>query len=75
LVLGLLVQFLKGIVYLQSFCVVLGGWVFIKSNVRRGAFFMFGVGGVLGQFYIGYGTLVKTLFSLEHRGLPIKKGN
>jgi hypothetical protein len=30
--------------------------------------FMFGVGGVLGKFYIGYETLVETLFSIRHMG-------
>jgi hypothetical protein len=42
---GCCVQFLKAIIYLQSFCVVLGGWVFIKSRKgRKGD--LFGVGGV-----------------------------
>ncbi len=72
-VLGLLgVHFLKAIIYLQSLCVVLGGWVFIKLRKgRRGKHF--GVWGVLGQFYIGYGILVETLFSIRHMGYPIKK--
>jgi hypothetical protein len=39
-----------------------------QGKVGTGAFFMFGVGGVLGQFYIGYETLVETLFSIRHMG-------
>ncbi len=30
---------------------------------------LFGVGGVLGQFYIEYGKLVETLFNVRHMGL------
>jgi hypothetical protein len=66
------VQFLKAIMYLQRLCVLLGGWVFIKLRKgRKGDHF--GVLGVLGQFYIGYGILVETLFSIRHMGYPIKK--
>jgi hypothetical protein len=40
-----LLGFYKAIVHLQSFCVVLGGWLFIKSRkVRKGVFLLFGVG-------------------------------
>ncbi len=37
----------------------------------KGGFF--GVWGVLGQFYIGYGILAETLFSIGHMGYTIKK--
>jgi len=62
-------QLPKGIVHLQNFCAVLGDWVFIKSGKGRNrGLFIFGVRGVLGKFYIGYETLVETLFSIRHIG-------
>jgi len=40
------VQFLKGIIHLQIFCVVLMGWVFIKTaKGRKETFFLFNVWG------------------------------
>ncbi len=35
-------------------------------------FLLFGIEGVLRQFYIRYGTLAKTLFSIRHMDCPIK---
>ncbi len=35
-------------------------------------FLLFGIGGVLRQFYIGYGTLAKFLFSIRHMECLIK---
>jgi hypothetical protein len=46
--------------------------VFIKLRKgRKGN--LFGIWGVLGQFYIGYGILAETLFNIRHMGYPIKK--
>jgi len=36
---------------------------------------LLGVGGVSRQFYVGYGTLAETLFSLGHRAVPLKEVN
>jgi hypothetical protein len=48
--------------------------VFIKSRkVGRGVFLLFGVEGVLGQLYIGYGTLIETLFRIGHMIFLVKK--
>jgi hypothetical protein len=42
----------KGIVHLRSFCVVLGSWVFIKSEKhKKWGVFVVWCWGVLGQFY------------------------
>ncbi len=39
-----------------------------QEKVGTWAFFMFSVGGALGQFYIGYETLVEIVFSIRHMG-------
>jgi len=56
------------------YCLVLGAWVFIKSRKGgNGGIFAIGVEGVLGQLYIGYGTLIKILFSIGHMSYLVKK--
>jgi hypothetical protein len=56
------------------YCLVLGAWVFIKSRKGgKGGVFAIGVEGVLGQLYIGYGTLIETLFSIGHMSCLVKK--
>jgi hypothetical protein len=48
--------------------------VFIKSRKGgNGGIFAIGVEGVLGQLYIGYGTLIKNLFSIGHMSYLVKK--
>ncbi len=48
--------------------------MFIKSRKGgKGGVFAIGVEGVLGQLYIGYGTLIETLFSIGHMSCLVKK--
>jgi hypothetical protein len=76
LVLGLLgFRFLKSIGHLKSFCVILGGWVFIKSEKgNKGGVFVVWCWGCFGVILF-MKTLAKTLFSIGHMGCSIKKGN
>ncbi len=58
---------------MQSFfCVVLGGWVFIKSGKGRKQG-IFAAVWYWGQFHTRYGTLTETLFSIGQMGYPLKK--